>query len=114
MINQVLLKISDEQLRKLDAIVDYHSSDRVKIIRRCKNILYNTQPRFTKTLDSGMKNNKIGIRFSDEDMEELLQLSNYYEQSIPDLLRFGIDMQYLPLRDLEKLENKIIFKHNKL
>lgn len=110
----IVFRISDFQLKKLDEIVKYHNSTRNLILRRGLFLLDKYNLKFKNYEDNGNKVNSIKIPLNDLDreyMNDLIKrLEKKHNKKYSDLIRYGIYIQSLTIKDLEELEKEIILR----
>ncbi len=106
--NGFSLKISQNQLDQLNALIDFFESDNGKIIRRGIYLINKYDLNYSEIHDTGSKTKIIRSNFSDEDIEIINNITNKYNIQIQDLIRFSINLQYEILEDLKEYEKKLL------
>lgn len=104
----VMLKISDNQLNKLNELVDFFKSDKAKVIRRGIYLINNLKLSIKEFKDFGNKDNNFNLRLLNIELEILNDLSIKYNVRKQDILRYSIEIQYNILEDLKEYEEKLL------
>lgn len=106
--NGFSLKVSKNQLKQLNDLVNFFESDNGKVIRRGIYLINKYDLKFSSFEDEGSKINVIRTNFSNEDMKIINEIINKYDIKIQDLIRFSINIQFKILKDLKEYEKKLL------
>ena len=68
-VDKLMLKISDNQLKKLNLLVDYFKSDKAKVIRRGIYLISKLELDIKDFDDVGNKNNHFTLRLLEEELK---------------------------------------------
>ena len=98
------IRISTEELKKLDRVVEFHGSDRAKILRRGIQLIEKYDLKINNLNDDNLKNQIIGIRLSEQ---ENLILKKY-NTNLNQVYGFLIDIQFKSIEELEKTEKRLL------
>ena len=104
----LMVKISDNQSKKLDLLVDYFKSDKAKVIRRGLYLIFNLNLDLKEFDDDNNKNNHFTLRILEDELKMLDELSIKYKIKKQDILRYGIEIQYEILEELKEYEKKLL------
>lgn len=105
---KVMLRISNNQSKKLNKIVEYRNSDQAKILLRGLYLIDKFNLNLREFEDVGVKNKRVSIRLTEEELNLINRLENKFNVKYTDIMRYGIEIQYEILEELKEYEKKLL------
>lgn len=104
----VNIRLSDNQLEKLDQIVEFFGSTRPNVIKRGVQLIKRFNIPVKDFKDSGNKNNNVKIGVFDSEIQNIInELTSKLNMNYSDVLRYGIEIQYNTLEAIRSLEKQL-------
>lgn len=105
---KVMLRISNNQSKKLNEIVEYRNSDQAKILLRGLYLIDKFNLNLREFEDIGVKDKRVSIRLTEEELNLINRLENKFNVKYTDIMRYGIEIQYEILEELKEYEKKLL------
>ena len=105
---KVMIRISNNQSKKLNELVKYHNSDQAKILLRGLYLIDKFNLNLREFEDIEVKDKRILIRLNKEEIDLIGNLEKKFNTKYTDIMRYGIEIQYEILEELKEYEKKLL------